>query len=252
MATKIWAHRGASAYAPENSLYAFDLAVEMGADGVELDIYETADGRLVIHHDNDIERMTGTPAKILETDFDVLRSYNFCGDWGDKFGFVRIPELCEVLELFRDRDMTVNVELKEGSVNYLRAIDRTVTDFGMQERILYSSFDHFKLYHMKKIAPSCKTAALYSENRMFPWVSGKMLELTALHPHYSQLYRHFDLGIDYVREAHLYGLEVNVWTADKEAVLREIASWGIDHIITDYPDVAMRIIEEERKKKGTL
>lgn len=177
MATKIWAHRGASAYAPENSLYAFDLAVEMGADGVELDIYETADGRLVIHHDNDIERMTGTPAKILETDFDVLRSYNFCGDWGDKFGFVRIPELCEVLELFRDTDMTVNVELKEGSVNYLRAIDRTVTDFGMQERILYSSFDHFKLYHMKKIAPSCKTAALYSENRMFPWVSGKCWSL---------------------------------------------------------------------------
>ena len=74
MATKIWAHRGASAYAPENSLYAFNLAIEMGADGVELDIYETADGRIVIHHDNDIARMAGTPAKILETDFDVLRS----------------------------------------------------------------------------------------------------------------------------------------------------------------------------------
>lgn len=184
MATKIWAHRGASAYAPENSLHAFNLAIEMGADGVELDIYETADGRLVIHHDNDIERMTGTPAKILETDFDVLRSYNFCGEWGDKFGFVKIPELCEVLELFRNTDMTVNVELKEGSVNYLKAIDETVTDFGMQERILYSSFDHFKLYHMKKINPSCKIAALYSENRMFPWVSGKMLGLWALHPHY--------------------------------------------------------------------
>lgn len=170
--------------------------------------------------------MTGTPAKILETDFDVLRSYNFCGEWGDKFGFVKIPELCEVLELFRNTDMTVNVELKEGSVNYLKAIDETVKAFDMQERILYSSFDHFKLYHMKKINPSCKIAALYSENRMFPWVSGKMLGLWALHPHYCQLYRHFDLGIDYVREAHLYGIEVNVWTADKESVLREIASMG--------------------------
>ena len=59
MRTKVWAHRGASAYAPENTLEAFQLAIDMKADGIELDIYETSDGRLVIHHDNDIKRMTG-------------------------------------------------------------------------------------------------------------------------------------------------------------------------------------------------
>jgi glycerophosphoryl diester phosphodiesterase len=83
--TKVWAHRGASAYAPENSLEAFELAIKMGAHGIELDIYETADAKLVIHHDNDIRRMTnGVEAKIQETDFDTLRSYHFNGEWGDQ------------------------------------------------------------------------------------------------------------------------------------------------------------------------
>lgn len=87
---------------------------------------------------------------------------------------------------------------------------------------------------------------------MFPWAYGKMLDLAALHPHYSHLYRYFEMGIDYVKEAHLYGLEVNVWTADKETVLREIAPWGIDHIITNYPDVAMRIVGETQKNEQLL
>ena len=93
MKTKVMAHRGASAYAPENSLEAFSLAIDMKAHGIELDIYETYDGRLVIHHDNNIKRMTGNDKKISETSFDVLRSYNFNGEWGDKFGFVKISIL---------------------------------------------------------------------------------------------------------------------------------------------------------------
>ena len=145
--TKVWAHRGASAYAPENSLEAFDLAIKMGAHGIELDIYETADGKLVIHHDNDIKRMTnGVEAKIQETNFDTLRTYNFNGTWGDQYGFVKIPALHEVLDLFRPTDMTINIELKEGSVDYLKSIAKAVKDFGMEDQIIYSSFDHIKLF----------------------------------------------------------------------------------------------------------
>ena len=140
--TKVWAHRGASAHAPENSLEAFDLAIQMGAHGIELDIYETSDGKLVIHHDNNINRMTnGVEANILETDFETLRSYNFSGKWGDQFGFVKIPTFSEVLDLFKKTDMMINVELKQGSVNYLKAINAAVQEFGMQEQIIYSSFD---------------------------------------------------------------------------------------------------------------
>ena len=118
MKTTVMAHRGASAYAPENSLFSFQKAIDMKAQGIELDIYETADGKLVIHHDNNIKRMSGIDAKISETSLDILRTYNMNGEWGDKFGFVKIPEFTEVLDLFKNTDMTINIEMKDGSVNY--------------------------------------------------------------------------------------------------------------------------------------
>lgn len=253
MKTKIWAHRGASAYAPENSLQAFQMAIDMKADGIELDIYETSDGRLVIHHDNDIKRMTGgVEAKILETDFKTLRSYNFCGSWGDQFGKVQIPEFKEVLDLFQGTDMKINVELKEGSVSYLRAINQAVQEFQMEEQIIYSSFDHLKLHHMRKINPGCEIAALYAFNMMYPWAYGRMMNLTALHPAYSMIYKMRDeLGIDYVREAHTHGLQVNAWTANKESIIRYLSKIGVDHIVTDYPDVALRIANEVAEEQNT-
>ena len=245
ISTKVWAHRGASAYAPENSLAAFELAIKMGAHGIELDIYETADAKLVIHHDNDIKRMTnGVEAKIQETDFDTLRTYNFNGKWGDQYGFVKIPALHEVLDLFRPTDMTINIELKEGSVNYLKAINQAVKEFGMEEQIIYSSFDHIKLRRMKEIDPNVKTGALYSFNMLYPWAYAKMAGVTALHPSYDQLYRHDELNMDYIKEAHTHGIEVNPWTANKEGIIRRIARSGADHVITDVPDVALRIIKE--------
>ena len=245
MSTKVWAHRGASAYAPENSLQAFQMAIDMKADGIELDIYETADGKLVIHHDNDIKRMTGgVEAKITETDFDTLRLYNFCGTWGDQFGFVKIPELNEVLDLFKNTDMMINVELKQGSVNYLRAINAAVQAFDMQEQIIYSSFDHVKLYQMKKINPKADTATLYGDPMYEPWCYGKMLGIKAVHPHYQQLYRYKEYDLDFVKNAHENGIEVNPWTANKEGIMRFLARCGVDHIITDYPDVALRIVSE--------
>lgn len=252
MKSKVWAHRGASAYAPENSLEAFALAIQMGADGIELDIYETADAKLVIHHDNDIKRMTnGIEAKIQETDFDTLRTYNFNGTWGDQYGFVKIPALNEVLDLFRPTDMTINIELKEGSVNYLREIDRAVREFGMEEKILYSSFDHVKLARMKEINPNVKTGALYADALIHqPWAYAKMADFTALHPAYSQLYRFREHGIEFVKEAHEAGIQVNPWTANKEGIIRRLATWGVDHIITDVPDVALRIVNEVEAEKN--
>lgn len=240
METKILAHRGASAYAPENSLEAFSLAIDMKADGIELDIYETADGKLVIHHDNNIKRMSGVDAKISETDFETLRSYNFSGEYGDKFGFVKIPTLAEVLELFKPTDLTINIEMKEGSVNYIRAIDSLVREYKMEDRILYSSFDHFKLKRVKEINPASKTGALYCFNMACPWEYAKSAGFDALHPSYDQIYKfEQEFGIDYIASAHAFGIEVNPWTADKPGIIYHLAELGADHIITNVPDIAL-------------
>ena len=245
MKTKIWAHRGASAYAPENSLESFALAIEMGAQGIELDIYETSDGRLVIHHDNNIKRMSGVDAKISETDFTTLRSYNFAGEYGEKYDFVKIPEFCEVLELFKPTDMTINVEMKEGSDNYIRAITSLVREYGMEEQVIYSSFDHFKLKKIKEINPRAYVGALYSFNMACPWEYAKAAGFDALHPSYDQLYKFKqEFGIDYIAEAHALGIEVNPWTANKPVIIANLVEWGSDHIITDVPDIALEKVRE--------
>ena len=245
MKTKIWAHRGASAYAPENSLESFALAIEMGAQGIELDIYETSDGRLVIHHDNNIKRMSGVDAKISETDFATLRSYNFAGEYGEKYDFVKIPEFCEVLELFKPTDMTINVEMKEGSDNYIRAITSLVREYGMEEQVIYSSFDHFKLKKIKEINPRAYVGALYSFNMACPWEYAKTAGFDALHPSYDQLYKFKqEFGIDYIAEAHALGIEVNPWTANKPGIIANLVEWGSDHIITDVPDIALEKVRE--------
>ena len=245
MKTKIWAHRGASAYAPENSLESFALAIEMGAQGIELDIYETSDGRLVSHHDNNIKRMSGVDAKISETDFATLRSYNFAGEYGEKYDFVKIPEFCEVLELFKPTDMTINVEMKEGSDNYIRAITSLVREYGMEEQVIYSSFDHFKLKKIKEINPRAYVGALYSFNMACPWEYAKAAGFDALHPSYDQLYKFKqEFGIDYIAEAHALGIEVNPWTANKPVIIANLVEWGSDHIITDVPDIALEKVRE--------
>ena len=245
MKTKIWAHRGASAYAPENSLESFALAIEMGAQGIELDIYETSDGRLVIHHDNNIKRMSGVDAKISETDFATLRSYNFAGEYGQKYDFVKIPEFCEVLELFKPTDMTINAEMKEGSDNYIRAITSLVREYGMEEQVIDSSFDHFKLKKIKEINPHAYVGALYSFNMACPWEYAKAAGFDALHPSYDQLYKFKqEFGIDYIAEAHALGIEVNPWTANKPGIIANLVEWGSDHIITDVPDIALEKVRE--------
>ena len=245
MKTKIWAHRGASAYAPENSLESFALAIEMGAQGIELDIYETSDGRLVIHHDNNIKRMSGVDAKISETDFATLRSYNFAGEYGEKYDFVKIPEFCEVLELFSPTDMTINVEMKDGSDNYIRAITSLVREYGMEEQVIYSSFDHFKLKKIKEINPRAYVGALYSFNMACPWEYAKAAGFDALHPSYDQIYKFKqEFGIDYIAEAHALGIEVNPWTANKPGIIANLVEWGSDHIITDVPDIALEKVRE--------
>lgn len=240
MKTKIMAHRGASAYAPENSLESFALAIEMGAHGIELDIYETADGKLVIHHDDNIKRMTGIDAKISETDFATLRSYNFAGEGGEKFGFVKIPEFYEILDLFKPTDMTINIEMKEGSLGYIREIGELIREYKMEDQVMYSSFDHFKLLHIKEMNPRAYTGALYSYNMACPWDYAKAAGFTALHPSYDQIYKFkHEFGVDYIAEAHARGIEVNPWTANKPVIIQHLVEWGSDNIITDVPDIGL-------------
>ena len=110
--TLVWAHRGASAYAPENTLPAFQLAAEMNADGIELDVHLSADGKLIVCHDTWIDRTSNGSGEISKMTLEELRKYSFNNKM-EKYGFVPVPTLEEVYELLAPTGLTVNVDQGE-------------------------------------------------------------------------------------------------------------------------------------------
>ena len=133
----IFAHRGASAYAPENTLPAFKLAAEMHAFGVELDVHLTRDGKIVVAHDDRIDRMSDGHGLIREQTLDELRQYSFnCGK--SEFGRVEIPTLEDVYRLLEPTGLYVNVEIKASGTDFVHMVHDCARDCGMTERVIYS------------------------------------------------------------------------------------------------------------------
>ena len=144
--TSIWAHRGTSSEAPENTLPAFELAISQGADGFELDVQRTADGELLVCHDETIDRMSGASGAVVGLTLDEIRSHNFGGSFG--LDGVKAPTLREVFDLMRGNDVVCNVELKDSLEPYpgmaAQVLD-LIRECGLAERIWISSFNHWTL-----------------------------------------------------------------------------------------------------------
>ena len=231
--TKIWAHRGASAYAPENTLEAFELAVKMGADGVELDVHLTRDGRLAVCHDENIQRVTREKGQIRGMTLEELKGYDF-GALFPRYAGAKMPTLEEVYELLCPTGLTVNVELKTNVYEYQGIEEKCVKaarDFHMEDRVIYSSFNFMSLDRMRQVDKTVPTALLY--DRAIPNVEriAQKLGACALHPHYKLLYA--DGAVERARNAHL---ELHPWTVDEAEDIKRLTGMGVEAIITDVPD----------------
>lgn len=242
----IYAHRGASAYAPENTLRAFELAADMHADGVELDVQLTRDRQLVVIHDESTDRLLGMPGKVAAYTLAELTRFPVTGGVNAD-GRDRVPTLREVLALLRERGMLVNIELKN-SMNPYPGMEelclQAVTDAGMAERTLYSSFNHYSLMRVKELLPEARCGMLYECCMIHPWRYAAAFGMDALHPYLSELMIEGE-----VQESHRLGVEVNPWTVNSEEDLRRMIALGADRIITNYPDVGRRLLEEQQSAK---
>ena len=243
MKTLIWAHRGASQYAPENTLISFEKAVEMGADGVELDVQLTSDGTVVVAHDESLERVSDGTGYIKDHTFAELRRLNF-NRVHPEYERAQIPTLEEVYDLLKPTGLTVNVELKTG-IFWYRGLEEKVLELtarkGMEERVIYSSFNHYTLVHLRREKPDIRTGLLYSDNwiDVAPYARDKA-GVNALHP---ALYHLTDPS--YVETAHRYGLATHVWTVNEEEHMRLCRDMGVEAIITNRPDVCRRVLCEK-------
>ena len=238
--TKVWAHRGASDYAPENTLEAFDLAVRQGADGVELDVQMTKDGKLVVAHDETIDRVSNGSGRIIDHTLEELREFTF-NKTHPEYTSARIPTLKEVYELLHPAGLTVNVELKTGIVLYQGLEEKVLKlakKMDMEDRVIYSSFYHKSLMKLKKLDPTVKTGILYSDGWMDVVKYGKRLHADALHPALYHLQSE-----KLVKQAKEQGLRLNVWTVDQKEEMELLTKLGVNAIITNRPDICRKVVD---------
>ncbi len=241
---KVWAHRGASGYLPENTLEAFKLAADMGADGIELDVQFTRDRQLVVIHDERIERTSDGQGAVADMTLYQLRQYNYNRTIPDDKQY-DIPTLAEVLELVRLTGMIINIELKTG-VNFYPGIEQATVDmvreYGMEDRVIYSSFNHESLIRLKKYAPEAECGVLYSTGIADPASYAKELGMQAIHPSVSCT-RYPGLS-EYCKDN---GIRMHVWTVNSEAQMEQMRQLGVDAIITNYPDVALALYGRDHR-----
>ncbi len=237
----ICGHRGASGYAPENTLEAFELAAKQGAGSVELDVHLTRDGELVVAHDEAIDRVSDGTGLIAEYTLAQLKKFNF-NKLHPEYENAKAPTLGEVYELLKPYGLKINVELKTG-INPYPGIEEKCLELeakmGMEDKILYSSFNHMSLERMKNLNSAAYCGMLYDSVLLRPWRYAKENKMEALHPHYlNVLYMP-----DYCAKAHKAGLEVNVWTVNTERDMKRVIEAGVDIMITNYPDRAKALLE---------
>lgn len=237
MNTQIWAHRGASAYAPENTLEAFKLAIDMHADGIELDVHLTADSCLAVCHDATIARTSDGIGTIAEMTLTELRSFSFAAGFGEIYKNVMLPTLDDVYKMIEPTGLIVNTELKASGERFLQLIHECEVKHGMQNRVIYSSFNHFTLTALQKIDPGAFVAPLYGDGLVLPWKYASGFGARALHPHFASVYS----LEDYVKHSHELNIRVHPWTVDDEANIRRLMDLGVDAVITNRPDVALRL-----------
>ena len=234
----VWAHRGASGYAPENTIPAFKLAAEMGADGVELDVQFTKDGQIVVCHDETIDRTSNGAGWVKDKTFDELRSLNF--DNGNKaYEGAQIPTMQEVFECLRPTDLTINIELKTG-IYFYPGLEEAIVELthknGFDDRVIYSSFNHYSVMKIKEIDPDAKTGFLYADGPLDMPAYGASHGVNALHPALYNL--QFP---DFMKQCNESGLDVNVWTVNDEKYLKFCADAGVHAVITNYPKKALEL-----------
>lgn len=229
---KIFAHRGASGAYPENTLLAFKKAVEAGADGVEFDLHRTRDGVLVVHHDFDLERTASIPLVIGETDYAKLAQYDL-GAWKGKFPKQTLPTLDEVLSVFRETDMVINIELKAGSALY-PGIEAELLEVLKREpnpsRFVLSSFDHHALMQLRSLGSPHPLGVLTEARVIAPWVYVETHDFQTYHPYYRAL------DPDTMKELKARGIPVYTYTVNHAHAAKRLKEWDVDGIITNWPE----------------
>lgn len=233
---QVWAHRGASGHAPENTLPAFELAYTMGADAVELDVQLTKDGIPVVIHDERIDRVSDGYGYVQDFTLEELKTFNVNKEF-PSYGKLEVPTLAEVYDLVKKTDLTINVELKNSEVPY-EGMEKKVLSLaeekGISDRLIYSSFNHYSMRKVQQLLPTARTAFLYSDGILDIADYAGRYGVYAVHPSLKNAQYP-----DIIQECHSRNIKVHVWTVNEDADIEMMRRLGADAVITNYVDRAL-------------
>ncbi len=222
-------HRGASHDAPQNTLAAFRRAVEVGADGIELDVHLSRDGVPVVIHDSKVDATTDGTGSVSTMSLAELQALDAGSHFDAQFSGERIPTLEEVLTEV-GADLLINIELKAGRTEGLvDAVAAVIKRTEMQARVWFSSFKPYLLYQARDLAPEIPCGLLYAPVSVGSLLLAPITPYEARHPYFAMVSERS------VRRMHRRGLRIFVWTLDDPEMARQLAAWGVDGIITNEP-----------------
>jgi len=230
---RIWAHRGDSAHAPENTLEAFELARKAGADGIELDVRLDRDGTVVVFHDRDLQRLCERPGCIEELSADERKALRVRGHG--------VPTLVEVFDMLGTLEINVEIKSNRPGRNgaLVAAAANVIRTSGRAEQVLVSSFDPMSLLQFHAQLPDIAVAFLFGKDQTLPiregWL-GRAVGASVLHP------EHTLCTAARVKAWHTAGHPINVWTVDDAAELRRLAALGVDGVFTNDPGNAVAVL----------
>ncbi|MDR1927041.1 MAG: glycerophosphodiester phosphodiesterase [Oscillospiraceae bacterium] len=238
-------HRGANRIAPENTLPAFERAIALGVDGLENDVHMTKDGRLVVCHDDTVDRTSNGRGRICDHTLEELRRLDFGIRFAPEFAGTRLPTLEEFYALCGGLKV-IDVEIKrapDGDTASAAEVIRLAKQAGLEKQLLISSFDPAMLLACAAADADVRTALLYMPaspccEELYEDIGAfaKKYHLAALHPMVGLV------NEAYLEECRSLGLMVNPWTVNLEHALVSLRDWGCDGVITDEPALAARVM----------
>jgi len=241
----IFAHRGASAHAPENTLASFELALAQNADAIELDVKISADGQVIVIHDPTVDRTTGSHGRVKDLPLKELRALDAGRFFAEKFQGEKIPLLEEVFDAVGQRTF-INVELTNYNTprdHLVETVCMLVKKCGLQKHVMFSSFFASNLSKARTYLPEVPIGLLAFGGFLGAWARSFGFDFSkyqALHPYLA------DVTPQQVQRVHRLNRRIHVWTVNAEDDMRRLFRWGVDAIFTDDPQRAVQVRGESK------
>jgi glycerophosphoryl diester phosphodiesterase len=245
----VYAHRGGSWNAPENTMGAFREAVSLGGvDYLELDLHITRDGEIVVIHDDTVDRTTNGKGKVSEMTLAQIEQLD-AGSWFNhmfperarpQFTRERIPTLRTVIDFAKSAPIKLYIEtktVKSARRDFEQKVEEVLDEEGFDSFVVVESFDVESLKRMKAINPNLKTALLVEHLTDATILLAKQVSASEIAPH------HESVTPPVVRRAHQAGLKVTAWTVDDPAEIKRLREANVDGIITNRPDLVKNLIQ---------